>query len=326
MRYFLILSSFIVLSSALSAQEMGNNGVQDAPQAASSAGSASQSGNFDQAYYAYFLGNQKTAFDLAKPRAENGDAMAMSLLGLIYSEGRAVIRDPEQAAYWFSQAAEAGDPHAALKYGLSLYNGFRGTVDKKRGEEFVKRAVDAGIPASYGHYAHMVMDHTPENEQLDVGLTWFLQGVAAGDADSAYYAAHILDSGTSTRPANLLAARAMLELAASGGNSGAQMDLANWLLEGYGGAKDPQTALALIKILAVKKIIPAQLRLSRMYYDGVGTSPDIIMAAAWYIEASQYDLKNAGIDSSDLDAMLAGMSAAQIAQAQERVASLRYNP
>jgi len=283
-------------------------------------------GDFDAAYNAYFLGNQKTALDLARPRAERGDASAMSLLGMIYNDGRAVARDPEQAAHWFAQAAEAGDPQAALKYGLSLYNGFRVAIDKNRGEEFVKRAVDAGVPASFSHYAHMLMEHAPENERLDVGLTWFLRGVAAGDADSAYYAAHILDSGTSTRPPNLPAARAMLELAAFGGNSGAQMDLANWLLEGYGGARDPQAAFALIKILAVKQIIPAQLRLARLYYDGIGTSADVVMAAAWYIQASQYDLKSAGIDTSDFDAMLAGMSAAQIAQAQQRLPSLRYIP
>jgi len=289
-------------------------------------GSIVQPGDFDHAYHAYFIGNQKTAFDLARKRAENGDAFAMSLLGLLYSEGRAVIRNPELAAYWFAEAAQAGDPQAALKYGLSLYNGFRIPVDKERGELFVKRAVDAHVPASYSHYAHMIMEHTPENEQLDVGLRWFLQGVAAGDADSAYYAAHILDSGTQTRPANLPAARALLELAAAGGNSGAQLDLAHWLLEGYGGARDPQAAFTLIKILAVKQIVPAQLRLARMYYDGVGTSADIVMAAAWYMQASQYDLKNAGIDTSDLDMMLAGMSAAQRAQAQERLATLRYDP
>jgi len=283
-------------------------------------------GDFDAAYRAYFLGNQKTAFNLAKPRADNGDAKAMSLLGLIYSEGRASTRDPEQAAYWFAKAAEAGDPQAALKYGLNLYNGFRATIDKERGEEFVKRAVDAKVPASFAHYAHMLMERTAEDKRLETGLIWFLRGVAAGDADSAYYAAHILDSGTSTRPANLPAARAMLELAAFGGNSGAQLDLANWLLEGYGGSADPKMAFTLIKILAIKQIIPAQLRLARMYYGGIGTSADIVMAAAWYIQASQYDLKTAGIDTSDLDAMLAGMSAAQMSQARERVASLRYNP
>jgi len=285
-----------------------------------------QTDSFDAAYQAYFIGKQKTAFELAQARAEAGDAAAMSLLGLLYNEGRAVARDPEQATSWFGQAAEAGDPQAALKYGLSLYNGFRVGMDKERGEAFVKRAVDAGVPASFGHYAHMLMARSPENEQLDIGLTWFLRGVAAGDVDSAYYAAHILDSGTPTRPPNIPAARAMLELAAAGGNSGAQMDLANWLLEGYGGKHDPKAAFALIKILAVNKIVPAQLRLSRMYYDGIGTSADIVMAASWYMLASQYDLKASGIDTSDLDTMLEGMSEAQIAQAQARIATLLFNP
>jgi len=283
-------------------------------------------GDFDLAYHAYFMGNQKMAFDLAQSRAQKGDAAAMSLLGLIYSEGRAVTRNPDLAAYWFQEAAQAGDPQAALKYGLNLYNGFRGPVDKERGAEFVKHAVDAHIAASYSHYAHMMMERASENERLDIGLQWFLQGAAAGDADSAYYAAHILDSGTMTRPANLPAARAFLELAAAGGNSGAQMDLANWLLEGYGGVRDPQAAFSLIKTLSIRQIVPAQLRLARMYYDGTGTSADVIMAAAWYMQASQYDLKNAGIDTSDLDQMLAGMSAAQIAKAQERIATLFYDP
>jgi len=324
MRLFLFLLLLGKLGVDASAQEAGNSTSQSPSSPA--VATVLMPGDFDAAYHAYFLGNHTVAFNLAKPRADIGDAKAMSLLGLIYSEGRALPRDSEQAASWFARAAEAGDPHAALKYGLSLYNGFHGSADKDQGEAFVKRAVDAAIPASFGHYAHMLMERSPENERLDIGLSWFLRGVAAGDAASAYYAAHILDSGTPTRPANLPAARAMLELAAFGGNSGAQMDLANWLLEGYGGAADPQTALALIKTLAIKQIIPAQLRLARMYYDGIGTPANIVMAAAWYMQASQYDLKTAGIDTSDLDAMLAGMSETQIIQARARVNLLRYDP
>jgi len=283
-------------------------------------------GDFDAAYNAYRIGNYKTALDLATKRAEIGDPAAMTLLAILYMEGRAIMQDSQRSAHWFSRAAEAGDPKAALSYGISLYNGFNVPKDIKRGEEFVKKAVDAGVPAAFNFYGQMMMENAPREDRYDVGLVWFLRGAMAGDADCAYNVAQILEEGTAKVPSNLSAARAMLEVAAFGGSVSAQMDLASWMIEGRGGPRNFEAALTWMKTLAVKGIAPAQVALARLYRDGIGTKRDTIMAAAWHMQAQQYDINVRGIDTADLDLMMEGMSAAQIAQAQERVKTLLSNP
>jgi len=307
------------LSAQTNLPPAGSGATQATPQILSS-------DDLDAAYNAYRIGNYKTAFDLATKRADMGDPTAMTLLAILYMEGRAVMQDSQRSAHWFSRAAQAGDPKAALSYGISLYNGFNVPKDIKRGEAFVKQAVDAGIPAAFNFYGQMMMENVPRDDRYDVGLVWFLQGAIAGDADCAYNVAQILEEGTAKVPANLGAARAMLELAAFGGSVSAQLDLANWMIEGRGGPRNFETALMFIKTLAVKGIAPAQISLARLYRDGIGTPRNTIMAAAWHLQAQQYDINLRGVDTSDLELMIQGMTAAQLAQAQERLKTLLNNP
>ncbi|NQV21355.1 MAG: sel1 repeat family protein [Rhodospirillales bacterium] len=46
-------------------------------------------------------------------RAANGDANAMFDLGVHYTDGKAVARDPIEAYLWFNRAVGAGHPEAA---------------------------------------------------------------------------------------------------------------------------------------------------------------------------------------------------------------------
>src|SRR5712692_2296882 len=55
----------------------------------------------DAAQAAYQEGDFASALRLARPRAEQGDARAQSLLGLIYLRGREVAQDDTEAVKWF---------------------------------------------------------------------------------------------------------------------------------------------------------------------------------------------------------------------------------
>jgi len=47
--------------------------------------------------------------------AKQGNANAQLLLGLMYSVGKGIPRDDEEALYWFTKSAEQGDAEAHLK-------------------------------------------------------------------------------------------------------------------------------------------------------------------------------------------------------------------
>ncbi|MFA6173272.1 MAG: hypothetical protein WC701_06250 [Kiritimatiellales bacterium] len=57
----------------------------------------------------------ETTVELIKERAENGDATAQTLLGLITYYGYQVPRDTAKAEVWFQRAADQGDTYAGSR-------------------------------------------------------------------------------------------------------------------------------------------------------------------------------------------------------------------
>ena len=56
-------------------------------------------------------------------KAEAGDAEAQFYLGLMYVEGKGVLQNYQQAAYWLRKSAEQGDASAQYNIGFMYYNG-----------------------------------------------------------------------------------------------------------------------------------------------------------------------------------------------------------
>ena len=58
------------------------------------------------------------AIDDLKKKAEQGDANAQNILGLMYNNGEGVTQDYKEAVKWFTKAAEQG--YASAQYNLGL--------------------------------------------------------------------------------------------------------------------------------------------------------------------------------------------------------------
>jgi TPR repeat protein len=81
-------------------------------------------GSSDAAYAAYQEGRYATALRLARPLAAEGDALAQSVLGLLYRRGLGgVPQDKAEAVKWFRRAADQGDAQAQYNLGLSYAKG-----------------------------------------------------------------------------------------------------------------------------------------------------------------------------------------------------------
>ncbi|ATP12926.1 HcpA family protein [Bartonella henselae] len=290
-----------------------------------------QAGEYDQAYDYYIQGYYLKAFREALRRAEQNDPFAQTLVARIYMEGCAVPIDGARAALWFGRAAKQGEPQAQLRYGLMLFDGNFIAQNQEIGEEFIRKAVDAGVKEAYYYYGQLllykasrekqalagVFSQSQENEAIDQALKWFLKGAALGDAAAAFAAAKILSLGTLTRPKDDRNARKLMEVAAQNKHLEAQILLAQWLVQGRGGETDFQRAFHLLLSNATKMIAPAQVALARLYRDGIGTKGDIVRAAAWYMLA-----KHAKIQAPDLEMMLEGMDHAQLEEARKEIIKL----
>jgi cell division septation protein DedD len=108
------------------------------------ASSAFAQSGFDQAASAYKHGDFKTALSVFRPLAENGDAKAQSILGLMYSYGEGVPVDYQEASRWYRRAAEQGSSVAQYNLGMLYLEGKGVSQDSDEAVKWLTQAADGG--------------------------------------------------------------------------------------------------------------------------------------------------------------------------------------
>ena len=104
-------------------------------------GSKAEAKGADAAYAAYENKEDQTALRIARPLAEQGDARAQTVLGLIYKRGRA---DP-QAGQWLRRAAMQGDGIAQFHFGIMYAEGRSVPQSYSEAVKWYRLAADQGI-------------------------------------------------------------------------------------------------------------------------------------------------------------------------------------
>ena len=102
-----------------------------------------QSG-FDKGAAAYKRGDFETALAVFRPLAENGDARAQSILGLMYSYGEGVPVDDRESARWYRRAAEQGSSVAQYNLGMFYLEGQGISQNTDEAIKWLTAAADGG--------------------------------------------------------------------------------------------------------------------------------------------------------------------------------------
>ena len=101
--------------------------------------------DFKDGIDAYQKGDYKIAFNEWKPLADQGHTSAQYNLGLMYANGRGVLKDYKQAAKWYQKAADQGDADAQYNLGV-MYDKGRGVLkDYKQAVKWYQKAADQGL-------------------------------------------------------------------------------------------------------------------------------------------------------------------------------------
>jgi len=102
-------------------------------------------GPLDDAYAAYQQSDYTSALRLFRPLAEQGNARAQTLLGLMYEDGQGVPKDFAQSAKWYRHAAEQDFAMAQNNLGLMYLNGEGVPKDPALAAKWYRRAADLGL-------------------------------------------------------------------------------------------------------------------------------------------------------------------------------------
>lgn len=101
-------------------------------------------GPFEDGSAAYQRGDFTTAFRLWRPLAERGDGRAQGLLGLMYRQGKGVLRDDREAAHWYRLAAAQGFAVLQYELGVMYSNGQGVPEDHREAVRWYRMAAEQG--------------------------------------------------------------------------------------------------------------------------------------------------------------------------------------
>ena len=101
-------------------------------------------GGLNEGLAAAQAGDYATALRELKPLAEQGNAEAQYLLGVMYGSGDGVPQDYKEAVKWYRKAAEQGNAEAQYSLGL-MYATERGVPqDYKEAAKWFRKAAEQG--------------------------------------------------------------------------------------------------------------------------------------------------------------------------------------
>lgn len=262
----------------------------------------------DDAYGAYQRGLYKTAYNLALPRAQNGDPAAQTLVAELLARGMGVPLNAKEAAKWYAAAAERGVPEAQFQYALMLLDGDFVPKDEKQAHALMQAAAEAGNALAQFNFAQLLVKENPGD--LSRAVTYYERAAQAGLADAQYALAQAYANGVGGKAQDDAKARGLLEKAARQNFDTAQLDLAQWLIDGRGGERDYEKGFGWMLIAARGGNVAAQNRLAKLYVAALGTDPDPILAAGWYIVA-----RRAGLVDREMEDYLEGLTDEQMKEA-----------
>ncbi|WP_237481903.1 tetratricopeptide repeat protein [Lichenibacterium dinghuense] len=124
--------------------------------------------------------------DGLRTAAAAGDAGAQYEVGLRYSEGRGVARDPQQAAAWFSKAAASGSAPAEYRLGSAYEKGAGVERDPALAMSWYGKAAEAGNIRAMHNLAVMSAEGAGGKPDYAKAAQWFGKASTYGVRDSQF--------------------------------------------------------------------------------------------------------------------------------------------
>jgi len=116
--------------------------------------------------------------------AEEGNAEAQHILGIIYAEGEAVPQDYKVAISWYRKAAEQGHPNAQVSVGAMSARGLGVPTDYQAAMSWYLKAAEQGNPVAQNSIGFMYLNGQGVPADLVQAYMWFSLAAAAGNEDA----------------------------------------------------------------------------------------------------------------------------------------------
>lgn len=177
----------------------------------------------------YYYKNQCVTHDIRNAityfeKAERqGHAIAPYGLGLIYKQGKGVIRDTEKAIAYFQQAAEKGCVDAQVELGIMYYKGKDIKRNRNQAIAYFKQAAETGYIQAQSYLGKIYYSDI-RFRNYKQAIKYLTLAAKQGDTKSSFYLGEIYQYGLGTKANQATAIKYYTE-AAKRGDVNAQYSL-----------------------------------------------------------------------------------------------------
>ncbi len=205
--------------------------------------------------------------------AHDGEAVAAAVLGDFHASLDRQPANLEEAAHWYRLAAELGHPGAAHVLARVIAAGLEGVPDPAEVASWLETAIERGDDAAWPDLGGLIASAALPADQLPELHDWLQRMIRENHPDAGYWVGICVNCGIGT-PANEVLARRYYLWAAGEGVLESMVAAAEMLLNGRGGAADPELARAMFEYAARRDHSGASYALGVM----AGSDRDAAMA------------------------------------------------
>ena len=228
-----------------------------------------------------------TAYQYASILAERNHAGGLTILGIMFNQGRGIQQDRKKGQYYFTRAALLGHP-AAQFFLAEIYDSDSDPriVNLPLAVYWYEHAANQRIQKACYNLGQLYKydDRVQHNEEI--AFDWFKKGAELNYTDCVYELGRCYLMGEGTEKDQYKGAQFITQ-AAESGNEAAQYILAGLYQNGVGVSQDVETAFYWYKTAANNQMGAAMYQLGVMYENGNGVRANKDEALIWYKKAEE---------------------------------------
>lgn len=227
-----------------------------------------------------------------KTRAEQGDADAMSSLGVMYASGLGVTEDDVEAVRWYRTAADLGNAEAMYNLALMYANGEGVEENDLEAVKWYHIAADMGYTHAMFNLAWMYAHGQGVDVANDDAVKWYRQAADKGHTKAMYNLAVMYLEIDGLAQVNSEAVK-WLRKSAELGEPKAMALLGLMYANGEGVTEDAREGMKWSRKAAELGIADAMFQVGSMYSQGRGVLKDDREAMKWYRKAAELGVSEA---------------------------------
>jgi uncharacterized protein len=231
-------------------------------------------------------------FEETRAKAEKGDAVAQTALGVAYDTGAGVTTNCAEAVKWYRKAAEQGNARAKSNLAQIAARGFiyepgkRKPADGAEAVAWCRKAAEQGNPRAQFNLGQMYEWGNGLPKDSAKAVKWYREAAEQGEAAAEYKIGLCYCNGHGV-PQDTAEAVRWWSQAAEQGEAAAQYKLGLCYCNAQGVPQDYAEAVKWYLKAAEQGESMAQAKLGDAYYIGVGVPANHAEAVKWYREAAE---------------------------------------